>query len=544
VQLIRRNQIDFGKIDAKSAMVTRDTKARSLFLQTFVFPPTVDMAAFSKGDRYLVYGTKGSGKTALLRYLMEKEKENGSATKIVVFTDDVSSQDKEKIASQIDFESVMTPDSEDQNDLRDMWKLYILKCICDIFHDNPHKCNDIGKILKIRELIYDVFDSGDRGILDKIRSKIRSGTFRFKFGSSDLAEFEGTLNYTDGDDKALSLNYTRFADTAFNAICAVDYPDDVKFCLYIDELNLSMLGQKQHKKDSLLIRDLILTIGNINRIFTEKSIPIYIYAAVRVEVAKAINVSRNEIDKYLLDHGQQMRWHNGLEIERYPLFKIIESRIAALEKKATGRENAPSEIWNSYFAGNIFGVSPKQFLSEITWCNPRDLVNLFNLAQTAQIHLQKYDTEVFNSVAHDYSERVWSERAEELNAEHSMTVVNAIRRLLTSAGFDHFKVDSLKTRADGLSGIDQVLTQVVNTVGIEKICRDLYHVGVIGQSLPLNARAAKETEARKKFNQTWFYRDNREFDPTSWLFVHPALYPAFKLPNWNARHFAKDPRLA
>jgi len=537
-QLVRRNSIDFGKIDAKSAMTSRDATSRKLFMDSFAIPPTFDKAAFVAGDRYLIYGAKGSGKTALLRYMMEEEKTKGSATKFVVFDEDISQQEMNSIASQINFESVDKPDIEGIIDVRDIWVIFLIKCICDLMCSNSNLANDVGKIAKFREIIVNSIGSADKTALSRIAAHIKSGTLRFKAGFSDIAGLEAELNLERGDEGM--IDFSRFSEKALSFLCGLRYPEDVRYCLFIDELNLSMLEKKQHKKDSILIRDLVQAVGYLNRIFSERGIPVFLYAAVRIEVAKAINVSRNEIDKYLIDHGQRIQWHVGFDISRYPIFTVIEQRIMATEKNVAGRSNTAEQIWKDYFSRDVFGTDCKQFLSEVTWCNPRDIVNLFNLASAALPNRSYYDTEVFRSIAHEYSERVWSERSEELNAEHAMTVVNAIKRLL-SGGFHHFKIETLKKRALGLARSDQVIGQVCQTVGIEKICRDLYHVGIIGQSLP--QRGSKVGDKPTAIVQTWFYRDNIEFDASQWMIVHLGLYPCLKLAtNWRADMFGLDPR--
>jgi hypothetical protein len=170
-------------------------------------------------------------------------------------------------------------------------------------------------------------------------------------------------------------------------------------------------------------------------------------------------------------------------------------------------------------------------------------VNLFNLAGTSHVSRPRYDTEVFSAIAESYSEVAWTERSEELNAEHAMTVVNAIRKLLS--GFRrHFKLDQLDKHAVSISASNQILAQIRSTVGIEKICRDLYHVGVLGQSIMLKSpRMEDDVNYKAERHETWFYRDNREFDNSEWLIVHRALFPCLKLGSLKADMFGLDPRM-
>jgi len=540
-QFIRRTAINFGKTDAKSAMVTRDQKAKQLFLDAFALPDTIDLDAIENGDRYLFFGTKGSGKTALLRYVMEEEKRKNNPTKFIVFSEDITQQEFDKIAEGVDLESVAKPDIGTQINVRDMWKIFLIKNICDILGDSGTLFDGHEKSKRLKDLIFDIFEGNDKGILEKISKKIKNGSFRFKAAIKEYAEFETIINF-ENEDGTVEINYSRFAETVIEAICNFSYPEDVKYCLFVDELNLSMLQQKQHKKDSILIRDLILSIGQLNRVFVERNVPIFIYAAVRVEIAKAISVSRNEIDKYLVDHGQRMQWHAGFDVNKYPIFEVIEQRITALETQASGHNNTRKEVWDEYFARDVFGVSPKKFISEVTWCNPRDIVNLFNLTAGSHLNRPMYDTSVFAAVAEQYSEIVWSERAEELNAEHSMTVVNQIRKLLSNFR-RHFKIDHLDKHAKAIGQANQLMRQVQQTVGIEKICRDLYHVGVLGQSVTVNQGKRNSVgDTVSDLHETWFYRDNREFDSANYLDVHRGLYPCLKLGAWRADIFDRDPR--
>ncbi|WP_152536050.1 P-loop ATPase, Sll1717 family [Mesorhizobium loti] len=541
-QLVRRNVINFGKTDAKSAMITRDKDAKQLFLNSFVLPSSLEMDSVSNGDRYLIYGAKGSGKTALLRYAREEFQQAGNPTKFIVFSEDIPQQDFEKVATGVDIENITKPEIGDLIQVRDMWMIFLIKNICEILESSNNLFDQHAANAKLKGIIDGVFENRSRSILKSILSKIRGGSFRLKAGVKEFAEFESIINF-ENEDGTVEIDYSRFAEAIVERICRISFPNDVKYCLFIDEINLSMVQHKQYKKDSILIRDLILAIGSLNRKFIERELPIYIYCAVRIEVARGLNVSRNEIDKYLVDHGMRMQWHDGLNINRYPIFDVIEHRISAIEKRLTGRANPPDEIWNQYFARDIFGVSPKKFISEVTWCNPRDIVNLFNLASASQMSRLRYDSELFSSISEQYSEIVWSERAEELNAEHSMTVVNAIKRLL-SAARPLFRVEELAQVATTMGQSDPLISQIHKALTIRKICRDLYHIGVLGQARVVG-KGRIDSKGRRLLNyhETWFYRDNREFDDANLLIVHRGLLPCLKLGLWRSEMFGLDPRV-
>lgn len=539
---VKRSAITFGEIDAKNALITRDKEARRLFLEAFVLPSSVDMNAILRGDKFLIYGAKGSGKTALLRYVMEEQDKNNNASKFIIFNEDITEQEFNKIGEKIDFDTVLKPDIFDNLNVRSMWDIFIIGKICDMLSDRTDIFDDSGKSNKLRNIIAEAFESKSKTGLDKLLKKIKNGSIRLSAGAKDYAELEAIINF-ENDDGTIDVNYSLFSDMITKKICNFDYAEDVRFNVFIDELNLAMLAQKQHKKDSILIRDLIVSVGRLNRIFTEKNVPIYIYAAVRVEVAKALNASRNEIDKYLIDKGQLMQWHNGFEVENYPIFEIIEQRVSTIESNLIGISNDANSIWSNYFNRDIFNISPKRFISEVTWCNPRDIVNLFNLASKSHMSHPRYDSDVFAGVAHQYSELVWSERAEELNADHSMTVVNNIKKLM-SGFYNYFNVGTLTKHAENVAQSNQIIAQIINTTGIERICRDMYYVGILGQAV-INSYSRDNYNRKipEDMNAIWFYRDNIEFDNKKWMIVHRALLPCLQMGAWRAEMFGLDSRI-
>lgn len=542
-QLVRRPLINFGKTDAKSAMVTRDVKARELFLNSFVKPGNIDLEAISSGDRFLVYGAKGSGKTALLRYLMEEENKAGNPTKFIIFSEDIPQYNIEAIGKNINIDAILKPDIGNDINVKDMWSIFLIKSICELLSNSKELFESHGENKKLKTIIDNIFEPNNKGSLSRIRDSIKSGTVRFRAGLKEYAELESIINF-ENPDGTVEVNYSKFAELSIKILCAMEFPKDVKYSLFVDEINLSMVQQRQHIKDSILVRDCILSIGKLNRVFAEKSVPIFLYGAVRVEIARGINVSRNEIDKYLTDHGQFMRWHNALDIASYPIFRVIEHRISAIEKRETGRSSKSSDIWKEYFASDIFDVSPKQFINEITWCNPRDIVNLFNLAATVHIGREKYDSVIFGEIAETYSDLVWAERAEELNTEYAMPVVNAIKILLNGF-YPHFNIEQLEKRANNVAVSNQAVAQMKGSIGILKLCRDLYYIGVFGQSTPIKEKDERGIyRANGSRHETWFYRDNREFDESSWLIVHKGLFPTLRIGQWKRNIFGLDPRLS
>src|SRR5262245_15901153 len=94
---LKRSLLQFGKIDAKNEILNRDANANRFFVDSFTLPNTNALKSLLDGSRFIVYGHKGTGKTALLRYVRDIFDDKGDCTKFVLFSEDVSDAEKNRI---------------------------------------------------------------------------------------------------------------------------------------------------------------------------------------------------------------------------------------------------------------------------------------------------------------------------------------------------------------------------------------------------------------------------------------------------------------
>ena len=59
----------FGKTDAKNEFFEDTEEERDTFMQGFLLPEVINLDDFRFGRKYFITGLKGTGKTALMRYI-------------------------------------------------------------------------------------------------------------------------------------------------------------------------------------------------------------------------------------------------------------------------------------------------------------------------------------------------------------------------------------------------------------------------------------------------------------------------------------------
>ncbi|WP_143535675.1 hypothetical protein [Roseisalinus antarcticus] len=78
-------KIDFGPLDARHAATSSDFD-EIFFQKVFIDPAGINLDDFNRGKKYFIYGIKGSGKSAILKYL-EISNRKKCYTRFVYFSD-------------------------------------------------------------------------------------------------------------------------------------------------------------------------------------------------------------------------------------------------------------------------------------------------------------------------------------------------------------------------------------------------------------------------------------------------------------------------
>ena len=88
--MLKLKDIQLGNIDAKNELLSNTDEEIARFLASFVIPPVLNIEKYYSRQKYFIVGSKGTGKTALLRYVSLKlEEDSESISSFVLFKSDV-----------------------------------------------------------------------------------------------------------------------------------------------------------------------------------------------------------------------------------------------------------------------------------------------------------------------------------------------------------------------------------------------------------------------------------------------------------------------
>ena len=511
----RLRQLRFGNIDARYEVLTRDPQTLQHFRESFLAPSGITIDEFIKGTRFFIYGMKGAGKTAFLRYLRLKAEEDHCLTVFTSFATEISDGLRESIYTDAGIRIYEQKGVEEERSAVNIWIIFIFKQIADLIAKNPRTFVSRSEIRVFCEMVGRFHDGETKGILTWLSSALKRGKYKLK-----TRYFSAKVSGKEAD---MERDYTvdAIVDQGFSLLRHLSWEGVKHIYLFFDELNLSFGSRTQHKRDAVLIRDLILAVDRMNGFFIEHEKPIFLIAAARSEVLHALNVPTHEINKVLTDRGRELRWHGHSAAADWPIIRLLEKKINASEKLA-GRMHS-RDVFSDYFFRDIFGMSPQSLVVELTWCNPRDLILLFGNAAAAGGNESRFGEAVLYRVLEKFSSDAWNEKTEELNVEYAATEIQSIKKVLVNFR-RYFKLDHFEAERKLRGGIDQNIKQFATKRSAAKVLEDLYRIGVLGQS----SRPPAQT-GLTQLAEHWAYRGDHSFDPSAWMIVHRGLWPELRL---------------
>ncbi|MED3844431.1 hypothetical protein, partial [Geobacillus stearothermophilus] len=129
-----------GNIDAKHELLSNSEDERMRFSNSFFMPENINLDDYLNGQKYFVTGLKGTGKTALLRYIAIKaESELNAQTSFILFKSDIKEQDRKDFSKAantvIANNNSDNIDSIDNIDYEDVWRWFLHRHIVEVIEN-------------------------------------------------------------------------------------------------------------------------------------------------------------------------------------------------------------------------------------------------------------------------------------------------------------------------------------------------------------------------------------------------------------------------
>lgn len=475
--------IFFGQTDAKNEFRADSEEEKETFMQGFLLPDVIDLDAFRLGKKFFITGLKGTGKTALMRYIsIYLEREYQSNTHFFLFKEKMTEDIKSKFTRGSDWISIKSGGDSNQKDYVAIWEWFIFRKIVEVCEENSielfkddknwRQFVSLVKAVKLDE------KEKNRLIPNIIKGDVIVKTPVVEVSVGGELGLTGNENIKKEEYKVKFVEYISQVMALFEELT----PGEKDLYFFIDEVELSYGEKKQYQKDIWMIRDLILAIDAMNRVAQSKWYKLFIITGLRREVLDSTQSAGKEINKPVEDFGINLMWQQSGEKEEHPLIKIIHKRLYASECKLFGQDKiSETEVWGKYFPSQIKGIKTQDYILNKTWYRPRDIVRLLTIAKDHNPRENFFTEKVFEGINKEYSSLSWVEQSEELKAAYTSDEIEGIKRILTGIKCP-FDYRSITKKADEAKEMYASVDALLKKYRLSDILSHLYKVGIIGNT--------------------------------------------------------------
>lgn len=500
-------ELQFGKTDAYNELLEYGS---SMYKKSFLIYDKYEINNFLQGKSYFICGDKGTGKTALLKYLeciLSDDHEN-----LVIpirFKSEFDDEDKKTltnvIANNVKQETIEELDTQDYGDSVLLWQVFLINKIFNCSDDGLYSLFTKSKeLLNIRKLLKSVYAENRNKLMPQItggKAKVNASLLK---GIDAELELELEFNQSNSN-----VDFTKLAKMTLNLFEKLEYDRNPAFII-IDELEISVKSKEDNLRDIMLVRDLIIAVDRLNSICKKRYYDIHLIASIRNEVINSVYSCGYEINKSIEDFGINVNWYQkGGDYKESALLKLIENKILVSEEK--NGIITHTDIWQKYFPPTINSIEIRKYILKYTWYRPRDLIRMLTAVQKEANDADEVSQEMFERAMQLYSERSWNEIAEELRLTFGNSDIKAIIKIFINIEVP-FTYEYLETRINQLSHIYDYINDFANKYKLIDVLETLFEWGVIGN-----------TGQRMVFKFLGF----RDFSPTENMIIHTPLRPFF-----------------
>lgn len=506
-------EIDFGMVDAKNEFDVINKSNEDKFEKAFIIPDNVNVDMLIYGSKSYIYGMKGTGKTALLKYLeiLIGKKEN-MYTDFILFKTKFDEQNRKKF----NYQATTVVDKEQVNeagevkDFEVVWRWFFYNYIIDYASQKGERIFNFDSNWRaFYETIISTRNKSESGV-NNYFPKIKKGNIKVKIDA-----LETTAEFESQPSEAKFSDIIAKADYEFDKLTV---KSDSKLYILIDELELDYSNKSVYERDIRLIRDLIIYTNKFNHKCLSKQLPIKVITSVRMEVLSAIQSVGKEINKVIEDFGILISWHqSGGNEKKHPLIHMIIRRFMVAEGLDDNEENE-NIIREKYFGDEkINGMTLERYILNSSWYRPRDIVRLLNLIKDDFPNNTRFTQNVFDGVRKTYSSKCWIECMEEMKAHYNEDELDFIRTIL-NGWTKNFSVNDFSDRIRQLETYDK-RAEKFEQKKLIPLLEILYRMGIIGNMYKNNG------ELRYRYA----FRGDDQLLPYKNMTVHYALRPFFSL---------------
>jgi len=476
--------IDFKKVYFGCADANTEAERNPAVFKTVFFDPHDYLNDLMNGDRFILRGRKGDGKTAYSAQIKLTASEKG------IFPYQRSLNN----FNNATFAQIKTYDNLGGNPYISFWKCVLaIECVGMLYSYNPNiqtpRFLDIFEALRQRGFLS--FDSDISVTVMK------------------LVETDSAINIKSVFQHSRKYAKEELLQGAEQIYAAIrDSIKDIylqqKFLLILDGLD-DILNHHEFKAE--IITGLIRATEEINRAFGKMTLSVKTIVLIRDDIW---DLCRDpNLSKITRDSAIRLSWTIQNDPFDSDLIRLVGKRVDMI----SGKQDSFYEVWNEIFPDKIGAKSTLEYVLDNIIYRPRDILQFFIEVQKEFTANEKLTQQKIQDALTRYSEEYFVDAMrDELTGFFPDDAVTALPEILSKMGTQYFFLKDFSKECEAFP--------VFQGIQVRQVLERLFNAGYIGQHRP-----------RERRDYTVFsYRNQRErFHPEHECILHRGLMRALTI---------------
>lgn len=495
--------IPVGEPDANAEyFLAKKEKRDPIFIEAYYEGNRAGALELKSGSKFLLFGQKGTGKTAVLRHL-EGASRDSHRTRFVVFRKEILEEAELSALSVIDGTSTVV-DEEEIKKTRFFYhamKRLLLTLLLAECKDIEAPPEELGWFSKL----YSDLKTSSAGeiaalIADSIFSTLRAAKVDLQVLTRDVVSVDASKAVKRSNDAYVKYCFRQFKK------------HDLKARVFLDEMHFAYRDTNTLSADAALVRDTIMAVQSINERLIEEEIDSTVFMSLRSEFLEHEEIATADIAHTVQSYGHEISWEAYSYDKSHPIFDLMLARLQLSLGSDFDRA--------SFFIRWMPDEDARLFL-EYAWGKPRDIVRFFKAAKDLYPNNGSIRGKEFNAVLRKYSNLAWQDIKSALTAFVPKQAISELEHALQKLAQDNFGKKVRHDRTSVLSILEPAHTRMKGlgvTYSVEELFRLLYILGIFYIAY---------TDVNGQYIVHQFHRGNRRPVERGEVRLHFAVARAF-----------------
>lgn len=493
--------IDVGEPDANAEFfLSQRSSNEPLYLRAFYDWEGASNDSLVSGHKFILFGQKGTGKTAILRHLEASVKDDYNTSFIVFRKEIIEEAQLASIAATVSASLIVDEDKIKSTKFyyHAMKRLLLtfLLAKCGEIQDIP---DDVSWF---RKLYADLKDSSVGQVAALVTDSVVGSLEALQVDVGKATK--GIITVDAG--KAIKRSNDAFQKFAF-----VQFKKfKIKSRIFLDEMHFAYRDTETLSADASLVRDTILAVREINERLIEEGLDSLIYISIRSEFLEHQEIAVADVAHTIESYGTELSWESATYDRAHPIFDLILKRLQV----TLGSMLTKEEMFLRYIPERRL----MKFL-EYTWGKPRDIVRYFKAAGAAYPNSGSIRPgKEYGNVIRRYSQAAWQDQKAALASfvpKNSLPRVEEALQQVANRDLDaSVKFSKVELKKYLKDAFDHMEKEGGVTYDMNEFIKLLYIVGILYVTY-------RDANGQRIVHQ--FHRGNRHPYPGGEFHIHRAV---------------------